>query len=458
MPGGSDRGEEDRWLTARLRGKPGDAPPPGAARRSYHLIGQHEATRQAELERMLREARQISICGIASRTLVLALAAVAEEVRRGQVEFPWEELHYVTPTPATILAARTGVGLGPVVRDWQSAVDTIRNCARQDSPSGPPTTTTVSRSLRLSGMQHLYLEMLMRVTVRSTGRREYWVTVGPSRQGKDPPLLVVTDSDPNFNTLDDSHKYLTRGCSGLAIREVRCELVEPYRGGDSSLADPRDGEETSPLVVAGLQPYGTSPGAQTGCLPVAAVIIRANTVRGPVVVLRQRNEFSSIDSIGKYSLITRRLLEEDLAVALGVPIFADRDVEAAVDAMWRAARVPGPLGVPTKAFVRAAQREVYISCGLDIPEARLKLRGYQVISSGVGGAQLGFAVFELILNRHDPFDELEATQTWDHENLLVVSQSELYTEAYEDRLNRLLTQCDEWFRRAIFSRPVTGAE
>ncbi|MCY9555688.1 hypothetical protein M5W98_29190, partial [Paenibacillus apiarius] len=155
--------------------------------------------------------------------------------------------------------------------------------------------------------------------------------------------------------------------------------------------------------------------------------------------------------------ITSRLLEEDLATALGVPVFADRHVDAATDAMWQATRTDGPLGVPVKAFIRAAQRELFICCGLDAPESRFQFHGYQVVSTA-DGSQLGFAVFELVLNRHEPFDELVAAEDWDREeNLLVVSQSDLYTEAYTDRLNRLLTQREGWFRTTILARPIAAS-
>src|SRR5438309_2278651 len=103
MPDASNRGEEDRRLAAQLRGKASDGNPIESIRQSYYLVGHQEPARQAELERMLREAREILICGIASRTLVLALHGVADNVRRGGMDFPWDSLHYVTPLPSMVL-------------------------------------------------------------------------------------------------------------------------------------------------------------------------------------------------------------------------------------------------------------------------------------------------------------------------------------------------------------------
>ncbi|WP_233583716.1 hypothetical protein [Micromonospora sp. CV4] len=307
-------------------------------------------------------------------------------------------------------------------------------------------------------MHHYFLEMLMHVTVRSTGRREFWMTVGASHQSNELPLLVVEETDDNYAILSSMHQRLIEGCKELAIRQVRCDVVEPGAVDDTPVPWTRDVEKAPYLVVNGLEPYGTASQYRPACMPVAAVVIRANTNRGPVIMLRQRNEFSDTDSFGKYSLITSRLLEEDLATGLGVPVFADRHVDAATDAMWQATRTNGPLGVPIKAFVRAAQREIFICCGLDVSEDRFHFRGYQTISTRPDGSQLGFAVFELILNRHDPFDELVAAEDWDRDNLLVVSQSDLYTEAYHDRLNRLLTQREEWLRTTVLVRPLSSGD
>ncbi|MEU0960027.1 hypothetical protein AB0N38_03115 [Micromonospora aurantiaca] len=453
------RGNEDLRLTEELMGKTGPATSKSsnALRRSQYLVGPPEANRRSELERTLREASKISICGIASRSVVLAMSTVAAEVRKSEKDFPWDSLHYVTPTPSMILTGRSGVGLGPVVRDWQAAVDTIRNCARQQARAVPAAAARRSKALQLLGMRHYFLEMLMHVTVRSTGRKEFWLTIGAGHQSNDLPLLVVEETDDNYPILDDMHSRLIEGCEELAIRQVRCDLIEASDVNGPPPPGGRHDEKTPYLVVHGLEPYGTGGQARPACMPVAAVMIRANTNRGPVVMLRQRNEFSDTDSFGKYSLITSRLLEEDLATALGVPVFADRHVDAATDAMWQATRTDGPLGVPVKAFIRAAQRELFICCGLDAPESRFQFHGYQVVSTA-DGSQLGFAVFELVLNRHEPFDELVAAEDWDREeNLLVVSQSDLYTEAYTDRLNRLLTQREGWFRTTILARPIAAS-
>ena len=394
-PGG--RGYEDLRLTEELMGKAGSAvsKASSALRRSQYLVGPPEANRRSELERTLREASKISICGIASRSVVLAMSTVAAEVRKSEKDFPWDSLYYVTPTPSMILTGRSGVGLGPVVRDWQAAVDTIRNCARQQARAVPAAAARRSKALQLLGMRHYFLEMLMHVTVRSTGRKEFWLTIGASHQSNDLPFLVVEETDDNYPILDDMHSRLIEGCEELAIRQVRCDLIE---AGDATGSPPQDGRhdgKTPYLVVHGLEPYGTGGQARPACLPVAAVMIRANTNRGPVVMLRQRNEFSDTDSFGKYSLITSRLLEEDLATGLGVPVFADRHVDAATDAMWQATRSDGPLGVPVKAFIRAAQRELFICCGLDAPFLRLRLDIYLAVASR-NAASITFVTFSLV--------------------------------------------------------------
>jgi hypothetical protein len=153
------------------------------------------------------------------------------------------------------------------------------------------------------------------------------------------------------------------------------------------------------------------------------------------------------------SLLSSRLLEEDIAGALGVPTFTDRDAQSAMDAMWKARGAGTHLAVPTEAFIRAAQRETFVACGLDLPASRFRFCGHQVLATE-GGGQLCFAVFEVILSRRTDPDELELAEAWNPENLVRVGEALLYSGAYRDRLNRLLSHREEWLRSAVFSRPV----
>ena len=84
------------------------------------------------LEQAMREAREVVVCGIAPRPLVTAMESIVKDMRQAGRDFPWDHLHYITPVSAMILASRADVRLGAVVQQWQSALDGIRNCARQE--------------------------------------------------------------------------------------------------------------------------------------------------------------------------------------------------------------------------------------------------------------------------------------------------------------------------------------
>jgi hypothetical protein len=176
------------------------------------------------------------------------------------------------------------------------------------------------------------------------------------------------------------------------------------------------------------------------------------------VLLKQRSRFTNWDQFDKLSLLSARLLEEDLAGALGVPVFADRDAATALDAMWKAYGKPGRLPIPLGAFVRAAQRDVFRSCGLDIAPGRFVHRGCQLLEREERGLYLFFCVFEVILFRHRDEDELQLAREWNPEFLESVYEDILYNPELKEHLNRFLLQRREWLEAEVFSKPVALIE
>jgi hypothetical protein len=173
--------------------------------------------------------------------------------------------------------------------------------------------------------------------------------------------------------------------------------------------------------------------------------VTAKTASGPSVVLKLRTEANSRDDFGTLSLLSERVLLEDLKPA--VPVEPDR--EHALDALWVAAGQPDTFEIPQDSFRRAAQRELFLSCGLDVAADRFSLRTTFLLDREGEDTYLGFYVFVLDLNRGAPIDELDHARRWNRD-LRVVPFRELYGRAYRDKLNRLLRRREGWLREHVF--------
>jgi hypothetical protein len=126
--------------------------------------------------------------------------------------------------------------------------------------------------------------------------------------------------------------------------------------------------------------------------------------------------------------------------------------------MWKAYGKPGRLPIPLGAFVRAAQRDVFRSCGLDIAPGRFVHRGCQLLEREERGLYLFFCVFEVILFRHRDEDELQLAREWNPEFLESVYEDILYNPELKEHLNRFLLQRREWLEAEVFSKPVALIE
>lgn len=171
-------------------------------------------------------------------------------------------------------------------------------------------------------------------------------------------------------------------------------------------------------------------------------------------MLKRRTRFTDADDFDKLSLLSARVLEKHLAGALGVPLYTHREAAGALDAMWKATRRNERLAVPLDAFVIAAQREVFISCGLDIPANRFTFHGCHLVERETAGQFLFFCVFELVLFRHSSNDELELAEAWNPRQLERVEEELLYSASYRPELNRFLTRRQEWIERVILAQPA----
>ncbi|MEV0179223.1 hypothetical protein AB0I54_07955 [Streptomyces sp. NPDC050625] len=416
------------------------------------------ASLQSELGQALREASEVTVCGVASREFITAIQSVASSAPGTDPELPWDVFRYVTPAPTLILANRWNVRLGPVVQQWQSAVTALRNSVQQwQRPQA--VTEARDRGFHLLSMDLLYLQMSILVKQRETGRQRVWAAIGPPSASGVEQYESWEEGTPKFQQIAANIREWADGASDFLTRQVDCAPVDPRVAevGNDLLASGT--ATTDPqlwkLPIRSLEPYGAKARRRT-CLPVTICVVRARSAGQTVVLLKRRSHMTANDDFGKLSLLSARVLEEDVAVALGVVPFLDRDSGDAIDAMWMAANAPNEaLTLSREAFVHAGQRELFYSTGLDIPENRFRLRGFQVVERENTDEQLFFSIFEVVLYRQP--DELALASQWngaDPRVLSRVGESLLYSGTYDSELNRLLLRGREWLVNHVFNEPV----
>ncbi|MFJ3229842.1 hypothetical protein [Streptomyces sp. NPDC086787] len=453
MPSGR---QADQALAARGLIRHGSAPGPGTGvAQNAGAVSMTAASLQSELGQALREASEVTVCGVASREFITAIQAVASSVQGTPTELPWDLFRYVTPAPTLILANRWNVRLGPVVQQWQSAVTALRNSVQQWTRPEPE---TADKGFHLLSMDLLYLQMSVLVKQRETGRQRVWAAIGPPTGTGVEQYVSYEEGVPEFQQIAASITEWAAGASDFLTRQVDCNPVDPAAAtvGNDLLASgaAATDERLWQLPIRALEPYGATARRRT-CLPVTICVVRSLAGGHPVVLLKRRSHMTANDDFGKLSLLSARVLEEDVAVALGVVPFLDRDSAAAIDAMWLETNFRSPgLTLSREAFIHAGQRELFYSTGLDIPENRFRLCGFQVMERENTDEQLFFCVFEVVLYRRDP-DELGLANQWGDPRVLTrVGESVLYSGTYDGELNRLLVRGREWLQSHVFNEPV----
>lgn len=400
-------------------------------------------SRQKALEQALREAARITICGVAPRSLVIALQNVAEEISSGDGLPAWDEVRYITPAEPQILANHGLAQLGPVVQRWQSALIGIYNCANRLRHGGG---TAPATAFDILGAAEMYLGVVLIVDVRGSSRRRAWISVGPDQALESLALLVVDNSHEIFGRLAHAAERMAVTAAPIVIRQLVCDVVPETAGDEQSFPTP---------AVIDLRPFGATPTDAPSCLPVAITALRSGAATGGIVLLKKRNQLTDTDDFGKLSLLSSRLLESDLAAALNVPLAAEREPAMALDYMWKGSQQQPPLRLPHEAFVRAAQREIFATCGLDIAADRFLYQGWQTLPREDSPLQLLFVVFVVVLRRgSNGDDELTHAEAWNSENLERVSESQLHAGTYANRLNRFLTRRENWLREHVFSTAI----
>jgi hypothetical protein len=412
------------------------------------------ASEQDRIAAALETASQITICGVAPRSLVRAMQVVAERASTDGRPVPWREITYVTPTSTLILATLGNARLGPAMQKWQSALKELRDCVQQVQAFGTQAGGPGQVRLTFLGVMELYLDVVVLIRDENADRQQLWTSLGPSLTRDEPFYVSFEAGTEEFAQLKAmTDQLLATGVPAISRElEVRPDGLELIRRLPPA-APPRG------LAVRSLEPLGSADPLVPlpSCLPVAITIIRSAEAGRPVMLLKQRSRFASWDDFGKLSLLSSGVHEEDLAAALGVPVFHDREAAAALDAMWKAYGKADRLPIPLAAFRRAAQREIFASCGLDIAAERYVHRGCRLLERDGRGRYLFFCTFELVLFRHRHEDELQLAREWDPVRLVPVYEDVLYSPDGKLRLNRFLTHSQEWLQAEILSKPITLA-
>jgi hypothetical protein len=417
----------------------------GYLQRGMSVVYDGALSEQKALEQALREAARVTICGVAPRSLVIALQNLAEEISRGDGPPAWDEIRYITPAQSDVFSDREMAQLGLDVQRWQSALTGIHNCdnrLRAMDPAGTARPTEIA----ILGTTELYLGVMLILENRDSTRRRAWVSVGPVQASESLGLLVFDEEHEMFGRLKQVVDRMAAGAIPIVTLQLECGLVSGV--GDSGQGYPE------PAVI-GLRPFGATPTDTASCLPVALTALRSAAAGDPILLLKRRTRLTDTDDFGKLSLLSSRLLLSDLAAALNVPVPTDLEPARALDDMWKRSHRAGRMTLPYDAFVRAAQREIFATCGLDIPKDRFSFHGWQVVPREDSPLHLLFFVFEVVLFRgSDGGDELTSAEAWNSENLERVSESQLYAGTYAGQLNRFLTQREDWLREHVFSTAI----
>lgn len=350
-----------------------------------------------------------------------------------------QQVRYFTPARDRISLYRQPGVLGMLVQRWIAGLTGLRNWLLSSVPADG-----TADSLTVYEFDELYLDCLVytrtgeghSVTVLS----QLPLLASSDRPGAADETLVITRMAED--QVAEFRKYLSSLVTQVAPlqpRQILCRAEDADR-------EPRgNGSEFTP-VISEILSYGQRRPAGS-VVPVAVVAVRVRTAKGPSLLLKLRTERNSRDDWGRLSLISERVLVEDLTAWLTQPLEADP--VHALDTLWLRAGEPEPFELPESAFRKAAQRELFLSCGLDVADDRLELCGSCLLDREDEETSLGFFVYRLDLDRSAAFDELRHARRWSPD-LRLVALSELYLPDRREKLNRLLRGRDVWLQENVF--------
>jgi hypothetical protein len=415
---------------------PAEAPTPPAA---TSTPTSRTATVDHVLMRILK-ADQVDIIGVFPSQCASRLMELQAELGiRANTASP--KVRYFTPSNSRMALYRDKENLGPIVRNWVAGINEIRNWVRPEQPI-----RGAESRLRIYQFNDIYLDCIvatqtgnsLAVTLISLPPELY--AAGSSDEPAAADLFVAEmpeDQVSQFVRYRDrllSHAYL------MVTRHILCRAENSLRKESSP------GDEFEPIILK-LHPHRTP--TPEGAVSIGSLIaVCCSTARGDAILLKERTSRNSYDDLGKLSLLSERVLAEDMSDPISGAL--DPSDDRALEQLWLRSGRPAEFEVPELAFRRAAQRELFLSCGLDVPAERLKRRGACLVEREAENTYLGLYIYRLDLLRDASFDELAYAQAWDSDLKLVLMR-DLYDPEMRAQLNRLLRSREGWLRKAVFA-------
>lgn len=387
----------------------------------------------AEIEGVLESiinADQVDIIGIFPESCSQRLAQLLDT----SSEIKTQEVNYYTPTRDRIAQHKQPGTLGTLVQRRLSGITGLRNCfdprRREDDKS--------SRPLKIFEFYDVYLDCIVRI--RKSDRESVVILnclplLSVRQNSPSDPVSVVVVSRVSPEKTAEVVRYLDafqEQSQPIDPRQIRCSTT----GSSESSFIP---------TISRLATYGRL--MREDVEPVAVIAVCVNTASGPCALLKKRTRENSRDDFETLSMISERILVEDLTDLLPQPVA--RDLKQALDELWIRAGKPQRFEIPERSFKHAAQRELFISCGLDIAADRLHHQGSCLIDRENEETYLGFFIYRLDLVRSEGMDELVNAQQW-NPDLTLVPLQELYSSSYRPKLNRLLRRREHWLRENVF--------
>ncbi|MEY9927206.1 hypothetical protein ABH926_001831 [Catenulispora sp. GP43] len=457
------RSDPDARAAARIGGFVDQAGSPAPTAPGFNQVGLCTTEVWAALAEAVFRARSVDIIGIAPRGLLEALRELAEPTESAVLP----PLRYYTPVAEIMLASRDQRSRTRLVNRWQVGLMGLRNLIRAlEKPTDPASGQPAGSHSFVSGLSELFVDCAVVLNAGAADEDTLFLAELPPVPGfTTPPTLCsrMTGDSPDLARYVGT---LKSSAGPLRQREVNCQPLESETSVGEPTAHrdaPSDGTSVGSdgiptLTISALTPYGSSSSAAPNLKPVAVVVVRCLSPHGTDLVLKIRTPFTDNDDFGKLSLLSCRVQETDIATAIQANVSpAAEDDETAFEDLWLAAGSPDPFILPTAAYAEAANRELFMTLGLEVAPERLVLRGFQCVDHENGNGQLGFAVFTVDLIRGPRVDELRQVLQRNPEGLVRVPLHELYDPRRE--LNRLLRRRRSWLSEHCFSvaTPVAGS-
>jgi len=400
----------------------------------------------AAVDRVLMQilmADQVDIIGIFPSQCASRLIALQAELGT-QLNLAMPKVRYFTLSNSRIALYRDKENLGPVVRNWVAGLNEIRNWLRPEQSS-----SSAHSRLQIYQFNDIYLDCLVAaqaensLTVTLISRPPQIYAVSSFDQPSSADLFITEMPEDQTSQFVRYRDRLLSQAHLMVTRHILCRAEDGLR------KEPTPGDEFRPIVLK-LHPHRTL--TPEGAVSVGSLIaVCCDTARGDAILLKERNSRNSYDDLGTISLLSERVLAEDMSDAISGPL--DPSDDRALEQLWLRSGRPTEFEVPELAFRRAAQRELFLSCGLDVPAERLMLRGSCLVERETENTYLGLYIYRLDLLREVNFDELEYAQAW-NADLKLVLMRELYEPRTRSRLNRLLRSREGWLRNSVFVGPA----